>query len=39
MCIESLEKYVKEEDVVFDIEQIRILAIAAAKLNTKKVIG
>ncbi|MBV1820703.1 50S ribosomal protein L11 methyltransferase [Bacteroidales bacterium MSK.15.36] len=40
MCIESLEKYVKEEDVVFDIGTgSGILAIAAAKLNAKKVIG
>lgn len=40
MCIESLEKYVKEEDVVFDIGTgSGILGIAAAKLNAKKVIG
>lgn len=40
MCIESLEKHVKEEDVVFDIGTgSGILGIAAAKLNAKKVIG
>lgn len=40
MCIESLEKYVREEDVIFDIGTgSGILAITAAKLNAKMVVG
>lgn len=40
MCIKALEKYVKNDSVVFDIGTgSGILSIAAAKLNAKKVIG
>lgn len=40
MCIKSLEKYVKEDDIVLDIGcGSGILSIAAAKLNAKKAIG
>ncbi|OFI07189.1 ribosomal protein L11 methyltransferase [Clostridium acetireducens DSM 10703] len=40
MCIQALEKYVKEDYKVFDIGTgSGILAIAAAKLKAKKVIG
>lgn len=40
MCIQSLEKYVKEESVVFDVGcGSGILAIAAAKLGAKKAVG
>lgn len=40
MCIKALEKYIKEESIVFDIGTgSGILAIAASKLNAKKVIG
>ena len=40
MCIQSLEKYVKPENVVFDIGTgSGILGIAAAKLGAKKVIA
>ena len=40
MCIQSLEKYVKEDSVVFDVGcGSGILAIAAAKLGAKKAIG
>ena len=40
MCIEALEKYVSSNVTVFDIGTgSGILAIVAAKLNAKKVIG
>lgn len=40
MCIESLEKYVKEDQRIFDIGTgSGILAISAAKLGAKEVIG
>jgi ribosomal protein L11 methyltransferase len=40
MCVEALEKYVNRDAVVFDIGTgSGILAITAAKLNAKKVIG
>lgn len=40
MCIENLEKYVKEDSVVFDIGcGSGILGICAAKLGAKEVIG
>lgn len=40
MCIKALEKYVKNEDTVFDIGTgSGILAIAASKLGAKKVVG
>lgn len=40
MCIEALEKYIKEDTVVFDIGTgSGILAIAAAKLGAKNVLG
>jgi ribosomal protein L11 methyltransferase len=40
MCIEFLEKYIKSEDVVFDIGTgSGILAIASSKLGAKEVIG
>lgn len=40
MCIQSLENYVKEESVVFDVGcGSGILAIAAAKLGAKKAVG
>ncbi|MBS4803644.1 MAG: 50S ribosomal protein L11 methyltransferase [Clostridium sp.] len=40
MCIQSLENYVKEDSVVFDVGcGSGILAIAAAKLGAKKAVG
>lgn len=40
MCIQSLEKYVKEDTTVFDVGcGSGILAIAAAKLGAKKAVG
>lgn len=40
LCVRALEKYVKEDSVVFDIGTgSGILSIAAAKLNAKKVVG
>lgn len=40
MCIQSLEKYVKEDSTVFDVGcGSGILAIAAAKLGTKLAVG
>ncbi len=40
MCIQSLEKYVKEDSIVFDVGcGSGILAIAAAKLGAKKAVG
>ena len=40
MCIQSLEKYVKEDSTVFDVGcGSGILAIAAAKLGAKKAVG
>ncbi len=40
MCIEMLEKYIKENDVVYDIGTgSGILAISASKLGAKNVIG
>lgn len=40
MCIEEIEKYIKNSDVVFDIGTgTGILAITAAKLGSKRVIG
>ncbi|MCY6484256.1 50S ribosomal protein L11 methyltransferase [Clostridium aestuarii] len=40
LCIKALEKYVKEDSIVFDIGTgSGILAIAASKLNAKKVVG
>ena len=40
MCIQALEKYVKEESTVFDVGcGSGILAIAAAKLGTKLAVG
>ena len=40
MCIQSLENYVKEDSVVFDVGRgSGILAIAAAKLGAKKAVG
>lgn len=40
MCMQALEKYVKEDSIVFDVGcGSGILAIAAAKLGAKKAIG
>jgi len=40
LCIRALEKYVKEDDIVYDIGcGSGILSIAATKLGAKKVIG
>ena len=40
MCLEALEKYVKDDDVVFDVGcGSGILGIAAAKLGAKKIVA